>query len=205
MRPPVQIAAAPLRTVRPLMLRHVYANPEKELVRMRTNGQVVRIAPGTYTLKPDDLDPATPWRPMFEEAAMAYATAQYGNRVPILYGLGAARFHHAIPRAIGTTVIAVPQAHRPVTLTDGGRVVFTTTDVEQLDARLEQGKLGRFMVTTPEQTLVDLINRPRLGNLPTVAAAAVTELQPRIDRNRLASLMAKLPKAARIRVEEGLK
>jgi len=30
------------------MLRDLYANPEKELVRHRTNGLVVWIAPGTY-------------------------------------------------------------------------------------------------------------------------------------------------------------
>lgn len=48
------------------------------------------------------------WRPPFEHAAMAYATAQYGDRVPILFGIGAAPFHRPIPRAVAVTVVAVP-------------------------------------------------------------------------------------------------
>ena len=47
-RVPAEITAAPMRTVRPIMLRGLYANPEKELVRMRELGTVVQIAPGTY-------------------------------------------------------------------------------------------------------------------------------------------------------------
>lgn len=178
---PTALAAAPLRTVRPLMLRDLYANPEKELLRLQRAGRVVRIASGTYTVKPDDIDPDMPWRPNPEEAAMAYATAQYGDRIPVLYGIGAARFHHAIPRAIATTVIAVPQQHRPVVLTDQTQVTFTTTDVDALDARLETGRLGAFLVTTPEQTFVDLIARPQLGGLSNEASTAVKALAAHVD------------------------
>lgn len=113
---PVEITAAPLRTVRPLMLREVCANPETELVRLMRAGLVTRIAPGTYMAKPDTVPPGRPWRPEVEEAAMAYATAQCGPRVPVLYGLGAARFHRAIARVIGVVVVAVPEQHRPVAL-----------------------------------------------------------------------------------------
>jgi hypothetical protein len=183
------IVSAPLRTVRPVMLEGVYANPRKELVRMRDAGRLVQIAPGTYTAKPDDVAVDRPWRPLFEEAAMAYATAQYADRVPVLYGIGAARFHGAIPRAIAVTVIAVPQQHRPVRLTDGGRIVFTTTDVDRLTARLEHGKIGDFLVTTPEQTYLDLLERPALGGMPAEAAAAVRALVGRIDRDKTLELM----------------
>ncbi|HAM43781.1 MAG TPA: hypothetical protein DCM67_01990 [Propionibacteriaceae bacterium] len=78
-------------------------------------------------------------------------------------GLGAARCHHAIPRAIGVTVIAVPEQHRPVTMTDGSRIVFTTTDVSKLDVRYERTDLGGFLVTTPEQTLLDQLPQPFRG------------------------------------------
>lgn len=187
---PVEITAAPLRTVRPIMLRSKYADPEKELIRMRDAGHVVRIAPGTYTAKPDTIPAGTPWRPAIEEAAMAYATAHYGNRVPVLYGLGAARFHHGVPRAIGVTVIAVPRQHRTVKLEDGGKVVFTTTDVTKLDARLEEGRLGRFLVTTPEQTLLDLLDRPTLGGMPTEAAAAAAAIAGIADWDKVRRLAA---------------
>jgi len=188
---PPEIAGAPMRTVRPIMLRGRYANPEKELVRMRERGHIIRIAPGTYTAKPDTIPAEAPWVPNFEEAAMAYATAHYGNRIPVLYGIGAARFHHAIPRAIGTTVIAVPQQHRPITLdAGGGRVVFTRTDVNSLDARYEQGRIGGFLVTTPEQTLIDLLDRPHLGGMPAEAAAAARALATVIDQDRVDRLVS---------------
>lgn len=202
---PAEIAAAPMRTVRPIMLRGLYANPEKELIRMRDRGHVVRIAPGTYTAKPDTIPAETKWLPDFEEAAMAYATAHYGNRVPVLYGIGAARFHHAIPRAIGATVIAVPEQHRPITLeAGGGRVVFTRTEVNKLDARLERGGLGRFLVTTPEETLLDLLDRPELGGMPAEAATAVRTLLDIVDQDRVHRLAIDRTCALRERVRRVL-
>lgn len=60
-------------------------------------------------------------------------------------------------------------------------MTFTTTDVDALDARLETGRLGAFLVTTPEQTFVDLIARPKLGGVPDAATAAVKALAAHID------------------------
>lgn len=196
------ITAAPLRTVRPVMLEGHYANPRKELIRMRNAGQVVQIAPGTYTAKPDDIPRETTWRPTLEEAAMAYATAQYANRIPVLYGIGAARFHHAIPRAIGVTVIAVPEQHRPVTMTDGGRIIFTTTDVNRLEARYEKGRIGGFLVTTPEQTLLDLLDRPNLGGMPAEATAAARTLTATVDHERVHQLAAQRTHTLRRKVQQ---
>lgn len=133
---------------------------------------------------------------------MAYATAQYADRVPVLYGIGAARFHHAIPRAIGVTVIAVPEQHRPVTMTDGGRVVFTTTDVDRLRARLEHGAIGDFLVTTPEQTFLDLLERPALGGMPAEAAAAARALAAVIDRDIVLDLVGGRTRMLQQRVRE---
>lgn len=201
---PTEITGAPLRTVRPLMLRGVYADPEKELVRLRRAGRVVRIAPGTYVARPDDVPADQDWRPALEDAAMAYATAQYGDRVPVLHGLSAARFHHAIPRALGVAVVAVPQQHRAVDLADGGRVVFTTTDTEAIDARLEAGALGGYLVATPEQAFLDLLARPNLGGLPADAVAAVAALAPTLDPERLARLLPQRPATVRRRAAEAL-
>lgn len=203
-RLPEGITGAPLRTVRPRMLRGLYANPEKELVRLHRAGLVTRIAPGTYTAKPDSIPGPVPWRPAFEQAAMAYATTQYDNRVPVLYGIGAARFHHAIPRAIAVTVIAVPRQHRPVTLADGGTLIFTTTDVGSLEARLEQTPLGGFLVTTPEQTMVDLLARPQLGGMPDQALAAAAAFAVTVDPDHVQELAAARPHTVRARVDREL-
>lgn len=200
-RLPEQITAAPLRTVRPMMLRDLYADPEKELVRLNRTGLVTKIATGTYTAKPDTIPADAVWRPGFEEAAMAYATAYYGNRVPVLYGIGAARFHHTIPRAIGVTVIAVPQQRRPVILTDGGTVIFTTTDVDRLQAELEDTPIGRFLVTTPEQTLIDLLARPDLGGMPEQALEAAARLATRVDEDRVRDMAETRPLTVRLKLD----
>lgn len=197
---PTIITRAPLRTVRPVMLRDHSSNPERDLVRLRDAGRLVQIAHGTYTAKPDTIDRGQAWQPPLEEAAMAYATAQFGNRVPVLAGIGAARFHHAIPRAIGVTVIAVPEQHRPMTLQIGGRVIFTRTNVDRLDARTERGALGPMLVTTPEQTLIDILQRPDLGGMPTDALAAATALRDRVDPARVEEILNTRPRTVQTKV-----
>lgn len=196
------IAAAPLRTERPVLLQDAYANPRKELARMRDQGLLTKIAPGTYTAKPATIPTDVVWFPDFEEAAMAYATCQYAPGVPVLFGIGAARFHHMIPRALATTVVAVPAPHEAMTLANGGKVIFTTTEVDQLDARLERGELGTFLVTTKEQTLIDLIARPNLGGVPSEARAAVAALVPKVDREQVANLLARKPRTVQKKVTE---
>ncbi|MCL2666771.1 MAG: type IV toxin-antitoxin system AbiEi family antitoxin [Micrococcales bacterium] len=186
------------------MLRGLYANPEKELVRLRANGLVVRIAYGTYVAKPDTVAPETPWKPLFEEAAMGYATAAYGDRVPILVGLGAARHWHAIPRPIAVTVVAVPEQHRPVTLETGGRVVFAVRQPGTTDAIPVQASLGTMLVARIEQTLVDLVLRPDLGGMPDEAKAAAQALTSRADPQRLDMVLDNCPAAAAARVKHWL-
>jgi len=198
---PVQITGAPLRTVRPKMLRGVYANPEKELVRLRDTGRLLQIARGTYIARPDDIGPDRAWQPRLETTAMAYATGAYGDRVPVLFGIGAARFHHAIPRAINVTVVAVPASHRAVRLLTGGRIVFTARDTVALDARPESTELGPALVATPEQTLVDLVRWPDLGGLPAEAGSAITLLRDQADEVRLARLLERVPATVRGRVK----
>jgi len=171
------------------MLRDVYANPEKELVRLRRNGLLVQIGHGTYVAKPDTVAPDEAWKPVFEEAAMAYATAAYGDKVPVLVGLGAARHWQAIPRAIGVTVIAVPEQHRPVVLTTGGRVVFTRRDTSRIDAIPVTVELGVMRVARIEQTLTDLVTHPNLGGMPAEARAAAEALLDRVEAERLALVM----------------
>jgi hypothetical protein len=159
------------------MLRGVYANPEKELVRLRDAGKLTQVARGTYIAKPDDIAPDRPWKLRFEAAALAYATAIYGDRVPVLFGLSAARVHHAIPRAIG--------------------VVFTVRDPATVDARPERTELGPAMVASPEQALIDLIRWPDLGGMPAEARAAVAPLWDRVDRERLTRLLGQAPATVR--------
>ena len=111
----------------------------------------------------------------------------------IVMGGSAARVHGAIPRAVGVATVAVPRQHRPLTLEGlgGGVVYFVKRDLDRLGAR--QGTLddlGRGLVTTPEQTALDLV-RPRDHHLDVAQVlAAVRNLMPLCDPDILAVLAA---------------
>ena len=187
------LAGMPMSTGRPADFGTQFANPSQELKRLSDTGDVVRLAHGVYLLAPLGARPG--WLPELELAAMAWATAIYGDRVPVLMGLGAARFHHAIPRALGVTVVALPVQHRPMTIV-GGRVVFSARDVDAIHARTETTPLGEMLVTSIEQTLVDLLARPNLGGLPAEAIAAAQHLTQRADLNLTRDLATKQRRSA---------
>src|SRR5674476_1625226 len=86
------IGRAPLRTIRAVDLADVYAHPGAELASMQRRGVVHRLAHGIYcAVPPEHL--GTHWRPTLEATTAAIATALYGDRVPVLTGLTAARAH----------------------------------------------------------------------------------------------------------------
>lgn len=187
---PTAMTRAPLRTFRPRDLAEVYAQPSEALHRLAGQGRVRRVAHGYYVAVPDDENDL--WWPAVEDVAAGVATAIFGERVPVLMHLTAARLHGAVPRALAVAVVAVPEQHEPVRLlgTRAGTVRFVRREVAQLDAVLRRLELGPALVTTPEQTVLDLARRPRLVGLEGEAADAVRQLLPRCDRDRLQRLAA---------------
>jgi len=174
-------ARAPLRTIRVADLAHVYAHPRKEIREFQRRGVLHRLTHGIYCAVPPDADPAI-WRPTLEAATAAVATAHFGDRVPVLTGLTAARVHRALPRAIGAGYVAVPVYRRPAVLADrNARVHFAERDVAALDAVLVPTDLGSALATTPEQTVLDLARSdPRSEDLD--AQEAIGALWPTCDR-----------------------
>ena len=174
------IARAPLRTMRYGDMRHLGTNTWRQLDDLVDSGDLVRLAHGVYSAPPDGRD-GRDWRPGLESAGLAIATARHGDRHAILMGIGAARHWGAIPRAIGTTVVAIPTAgHRPVAV-EAGRIHFVHRDLERIEAILEPTELGPALVTTPEQTQFDLLMRPHQGGADDAAHAATTQLLPQLD------------------------
>ncbi|MGY1601696.1 type IV toxin-antitoxin system AbiEi family antitoxin domain-containing protein [Geodermatophilus sp. SYSU D00815] len=182
---PGEITRAPLRTFRPQDLAEVYSQPSVQLHRLVRDPRVRKAAHGLYYTVPDDQDPA--WMPTLEAVAAGVATAIFGERVPVLMHLTAARLLGALPRAIGQAVVAVPRQHAPLRLTDrpAATVTFVARDVDGLDAALRPTDLGPALVTTPEQTVLDLTRRPELGGMPEECRAATRVLLPRCDPGRL--------------------
>jgi hypothetical protein len=114
-----------------------------------------------------------------------------GLRAPAvaLTGISAARIHGAIPRALGVAVVAAAGHRNSLRLTDrDATVVFTRRDVRRLDCQRLTTELGQGLVTTVEQTLLDLAARPDLGGLSHEAETAVHALIPRADHTNLTEL-----------------
>lgn len=185
---PAAITRAPLRTIRPQDLTAVYTQPSVQLHRLARQNRVKKAAHGFYYAPPDDQYPT--WLPTLEAVAAGVATAIFGERVPVLMHLTSARLLGALPRAIGTAFVAVPRQHAPIQLADrqGATVTFVARNVEELDAVLHRTDLGPTLITTPEQTALDLTKRPHLGGMPDECQAAVRALLPRCDQERLAEL-----------------
>lgn len=177
-------ARAPLRTIRVADLAHTYAHPKKEIREFQRRGVLHRLAHGIYCAVPPEADPAT-WRPTLEAATAAVATALFGDRVPVLAGLTAARIHRAVPRAIGAGYVAVPAYRRPAALADRDALVhFAGRDVAALDAVLVQTDLGPALATTLEQTVLDLAKKDPHGE-DVDAQEAIDALWPQCDRDVL--------------------
>lgn len=179
------IAAAPSRTVRPADLAAYYTNPRAAAQDLERRGRLHRLAYGYYSAVPLEADPAT-WRPSLEAAAAAVARTPTQTGEPVLMGLSAARVHGALPRALGTAWVAVSGARRPLRLADrDAEVRFVRRSVTDLDAERLVLDLGGVLVTTPEQTLLDLA-RPAEGE--PERDDVVRALWPRADQDLLADL-----------------
>jgi hypothetical protein len=177
------------KVLRPRDAGDVYAHPRPELARLAEAGALVRLATGYFVLVPQERLGDHDWRPEFEAAALGVAQADYGVDRVALMGVSAARYHGAVPRAVGVAVVAAPK-QRPRLQTRFGVVQFVKRDVARLDVERLDTQVTSGWVTTVEQTLLDLAARPALGGLaePDVAAA-VRALGARADWNLVRQLV----------------
>lgn len=186
---PPEIAQAPLRTVRARDVT-TYAQPHKDLARLEDRGLLHRIADGFYVVVPQDRVGSS-WMPTLEGAAAGIGAAEFGAGQYALMSLTAARLHRAIPRAIAIAVVAAPRRRRTLQTVDRrATVLFRTRDIGALQVELMETDLGGCLVTTPEQTVLDLAYRPNIGELEGEATAAIHTLLPRCDRELMADIAA---------------
>jgi len=185
---PTEILAAPLRTFTTQSLAERYTQPAVQVHRLRRQGRVRRVGRGLHYAVPEGA--AESWRPSLEALAAGVATALYGERVPVLMHLSAARLHGATPRALARAVVAVPRQHPVLVVEDreDAQVLFVKRNTDDLDAQLITTDLGPALVTSPEQTLLDLARRPGLLGLPGEVWDAVLGLWPRCEVDLLERL-----------------
>jgi predicted transcriptional regulator of viral defense system len=159
---------------RPRDLRAWYRFPAEHMARLTASGAIRRLAPGYFAVLPLDRWGDTTWRPDLPAAALGIAQADYGRDAVALMGVSAARLHNAIPREIAVAVVAIPN-RRPALALAGGRIIFVQRTVDHLAVEAVQTELATGWVTTVEQTLVDLLDRPALGDLPPADIAEATD------------------------------
>lgn len=200
---PRELASLPMRTLRPQQAAAVYAQPRAEMRRLERRGALHRLAHGYYVVVPQE-HAGTEWMPALEAAAAGIATADFGPGHAILMGLSAARMHGAIARAIATAVVAVPAQRNTITLADrAAKVRFVKRDTARLDAERMNTELGPILVTTPEQTVLDLARRPSLGDAEDEVRDAVRILLTRADPALLKELARAQRAQATLRRAQG--
>lgn len=189
---PPELYAGDSLVVRPRDLADRWSQPFKELRRLAAAGVVRHVAHGYYVVPPPErvLDPQ--WRPEIEALALALAVADYGAERVALMGISAARRLGAIPRAIAAGVVAVPR-QRPTLDTSVGAVVFVQRDITLLGVEPVATVLGAGAMTTAEQTLLDLADRPGLGGVaPLSVGEAVAALAHQVDWDEVLALGRRL-------------
>lgn len=193
---PTALARRANRVLRPRDAAEVYAHPRAELARLVRLGVLVHLATGYYALVPADRLGDRRWRPEPDAAALGIAQTDYGTAATALMGTSAARHHGAVPRALAVAVVAVPK-QRPALETAAGRVVFVKRDADRLDVERIDTALTIGWVTTVEQTLLDLADRPTLGGLTvTDTTEAIRALGARADWPQVAALAEQQRKRA---------
>lgn len=161
---PTKLARRANKVLRPRDAADVYAHPRGEFERLLEQAVLSHISTGYYALAPLERLGDPRWRPDLAAAALGVAQADYGRDVVALMSITAARRHGALPRAIGTAVVAVPK-QRPLLRTNVGDVVFVKRDVRNLDLERVETELTTGWMTTPEQTALDIAARPGLGGI----------------------------------------
>jgi len=176
---PAKLAAFPLRTFRAADAMVAFAHPYPQLSRLQRRGSLHRVAPGYYIVVPQE-HVGTGWMPTLEAAAAGIAQARFGPQRALLMGVSAARAHGAIPGALSSALVAAPAQHDPIMLLERAATVrFVRRD--HLDVESISTELGRVLVTSIEQTVLDLARKPSLGVAEGQIPEAVTAMLARCD------------------------
>ncbi|WP_312226277.1 MULTISPECIES: type IV toxin-antitoxin system AbiEi family antitoxin domain-containing protein [Gammaproteobacteria] len=137
------------------------ASPEalrKALYRQQRAGRVVRLSRGSDHWLIVPLQYATSGSPPLEAWLDAYLRKTL--ETPYYVGLlSAAETYGASPYAVMVTQVIVETKRRPITVGRHKLVFHTCSRIEAMPTRWHQSSDGRFKVSTPELTALDVIQR----------------------------------------------
>ena len=195
-----------MRTFRTADADIAYAHPAPQLRRREQLGRLHRLAHGYYTIVPQD-QVGTDWMPALETAAAGIAAARFRATPAPLMDMSAARAHGALPRALAVAIVAAPAQHDPIALLDRPATVrFVKRETTRLDVETLPTELGRALVTSVEQTALDLARKPSLhvadDQIPQALRALLARSEPEVldelaHRQRLRSALERARALAR--------
>lgn len=188
---PVALTHRQLRVFTTRDAQAAYTSPRPQLKRLTDAGLLRRLHGGVFAIVPAE-HVGRPWTPPLEAAAVGLEAARSGLEGAVLMGMSAARIHGAVTRGLGRATVATRTQRRPITL-DGTRleVRFVKRRVDELDADLTSTVLGDVLVTSIEQTILDLAD-PRVHETEAQAEReAIQSLAPKADHTALRKLAAR--------------
>lgn len=155
------------------------------LQRLMRTGRIVRASRGSGHWVVVPLQDATVGAPPLESWLHDYLAKSLG--IPYYVGLlSAAEAHGVSPYAVMVTQVIVPKPRRPLQLGRHRLVFIGRADVEKMPTQWHETPNGRFKVSTPELTALELVHRQELAGgafrvfevlqamSPTLGAAAMT-------------------------------
>lgn len=148
-----------------------HASPEalrKALYRQQRAGRLVHLSRGSDHWLIVPLHHATAGSPPLETWLDPYLRKTLGT--PYYVGLlSAAETYGASPYAVMVTQVIVEKKRHPITVGRHKLVFHTRTRIEAMPTRWHESADGRFKVSTPELTVLDLIQREHmLGGMSRV-------------------------------------
>ena len=176
------------RVVRPRDLKDLYASPAQEAQRLAASGVLLHLAHGYYAVPPSAWIGDRSWVPEIEAVALGIAGADHHVGDVAIVGISAARVLGHVPRALHGAVVAVPVRRRSLT-TGAGQVYFWRRSVNLLETQVWRSELVQGRVSTVEQTLLDVADRPQQAGVTlSTAEEALRSLSLVADWERVLEL-----------------
>ena len=153
--------AAALPHVGPQALRQA-------LHRQQRRGRIIRLSRGTGHWLIVPLQFAAAGAPPLETWLDPYLSKTL--RTPYYVALlSAAEIYGASPQAVMVTQVMVPKPRRPITVGRHRVAFYTRARIERMPTRWHETPDGRFKLSTPELTALELVDRQaRLGGMERV-------------------------------------
>lgn len=170
------------------------------LHRQQRKGRIVRASRGSQHWVIVPLQDASAGAPPLETWLDAYLSKTLG--VPYYVGLlSAAEVYGASPQAVMVTQVMTPGVRRPVQVGRQRLVFLKCSRVADMPTRWHETPHGRFKVSTPELTALDLISRQQVAGGMARTTEILEALAPEMTASGLSSALEaaqEIPTAQRL-------